>query len=107
DVYVDDYSKPDPLPPQMLRKMAVTQFLGFWKEEEEAKKLAEQKAREDAVCQRQQNVAQSKPEHPNPETTEESQARATQASATPHDHPDLQLQPDDAAGCDSPRPSAG
>jgi Protein of unknown function (DUF3306) len=112
DTYVDDYSKPDPLPPEMLRKMAVTQFLGFWKEEEEeaAKKAAETKAREDAEESGAENVAQSVPENTTqiaPETTPESEAVTIAASSTEHDHPDLQLQPDDAAGRASPRPSAG
>jgi hypothetical protein len=99
DVYVDDYSKPDPLPPEMLRKMAVTQFLGFWKEEEE-KEAADKKAREDAGEQMDENVAQSDPEnYPplQPETTEDSQAALLEPSTHKNDHPDLQLQPDDAA----------
>ena len=112
DIYVDDYSKPDPLPPEMLRKMAVTQFLGFWKEEEEeaAKKaLEEKKVREDAQASRNDSVAQSEPVNALPELTEESQAVALQAPAsqTPHDHPDLQLQPDDAAGRKNAVNSAG
>ncbi|NJS35497.1 MAG: DUF3306 domain-containing protein [Brachymonas sp.] len=111
DVYVDDYYKPDPLPPEMLRKMAVTQFLGFWKEEEEAaEKLAEEKAREDAGKQVDENVAQSEPENTTPsesETTEESQASSIEALANEHDHPDLQLQPDDAARREGIKPSAG
>jgi Protein of unknown function (DUF3306) len=112
DIYVDDYSKPDPLPPEMLRKMAVTQFLGFWKEEEEeeARKAAETKAREDAEGGVSENVAQSVPEnttHIAPETTPESEAVTIAASSTEHDHPDLQLQPDNAARRESARPSAG
>jgi Protein of unknown function (DUF3306) len=109
DVYVDDYSKPDPLPPEMLRQMAVTQFLGFWKEEEEeaAKKAAEQKAREDAVATERENVAQSEPSTTTPETTLESQASAPEAIATEHDHPDLQLQPDDASGREGALKRAG
>jgi Protein of unknown function (DUF3306) len=109
DTYVDDYSKPDPLPPEMLRKMAVTQFLGFWKEEEEAeeKAAAEKKAREDAGERADENVAQSVPENTTPETTLESQAPQPEAVAMPHDNPDLQLQPDDAARRESARPSAG
>ncbi len=112
DIYVDDYSKPDPLPPEMLRKMAVTQFLGFWKEEEEEaekKALAEKQAREDAQAGAKQSVAQSEPESIAPELTEESQAVAPKAIASQpsHDHPDLQLQPDDAAGQRGAVPSAG
>lgn len=94
DVYVDDYSKPDPLPPDMLRKLAVTEFLGFWKEEEEANKPA---AREDAGAAGSENVAQSEPESFTPPLTE-SQTAELAAPATEHDHTDLQLQPDDAAG---------
>ncbi len=112
DIYVDDYSKPDPLPPEMLRKMAVTKFLGFWKEEEEAeaKKAAEeQKAREDAQAEGKETVAQSEFTNASPELTGESQAVVLPAPASQatHDHPDLQLQPDDAARREAARPSAG
>jgi Protein of unknown function (DUF3306) len=111
DTYVDDYSKPDPLPPEMLRKMAVTQFLGFWEEEE--KEAAEKKAREDAEGQAAQNVAQSEPliTEETPATPEQGaiEDSVATASAKPHehDHPDLQLQPDDAAGREGALRSAG
>jgi hypothetical protein len=111
DTYVDDYSKPDPLPPEMLRKMAVTRFLGFWDEEE--KEAAVKKAREDAERESAQNVAQSEPviteEKPaTPEQiTTETPVAAASAKANTHDHPDLQLQPDDAAGRQAPLRSAG
>jgi hypothetical protein len=115
DTYVDDYSKPDPLPPEMLRKMAVTKFLGFWEEEE--KEAAEKKAREDAENQAVQNVAQSEPviteetpATPEQGAIEDSVENSTAiASAKPneHDHPDLQLQPDDAAGREGALRSAG
>ncbi len=116
DIYVDDYSKPDPLPPEMLRKMAVTQFLGFWKEEEEEKEKAdakkaadENKAREDAQASDQQTMAQSRAAETPPQLTDESQAAALEAAAShaPHDHPDLQLQPNHAAGCGGIVQSAG
>lgn len=113
DIYVDDYSKPDPLPPEMLRKMAVTKFLGFWDEEEKAEKeAAEKKAREDAEAAAGESVAQSESEsqpESKPAPPEESLAAATNASATDteHDHPDLQLQPDDAAGREGAVRSAG
>ncbi len=123
DVYVDDYSKPDPLPPEMLRNMAVTHFLGFWKEEEEeeaARLAAEKKAREDAGEAASQTVAQSEHENSSPTATdlpEESLATARETdlqldqslivSQPEHDHPDLQLQPDDAAGQRGAVKSAG
>lgn len=36
DIYIDDYSKPDPLPLSMLRKMASAQFLNLVEPEEKA-----------------------------------------------------------------------
>jgi Protein of unknown function (DUF3306) len=111
DIYVDDYSKPDPLPPEMLRKMAVTRFLGFWDEEE--KEAAEKKAREDAEKEMAQNVAKSEPviTEEKPATPEQgaidNPVAAASAKANTHDHPDLQLQPDDAAGREAPVRSAG
>jgi Protein of unknown function (DUF3306) len=111
DIYVDDYSKPDPLPPEMLRQMAVTKFLGFWEEEE--KEAAEKKAREDAQKAAGQSVAQSeseiieeKPATPEQGATETPVASA-QVEAKTHDHTDLQLQPDDAAGREGAVRSAG
>jgi hypothetical protein len=34
DVYIDDYSRPDPLPESMLRQLASAKFLGLFREEE-------------------------------------------------------------------------
>lgn len=34
DIYIDDYGKPDPLPAGMLRKMAQSQFLGLFTDED-------------------------------------------------------------------------
>jgi hypothetical protein len=44
DIYIDDYSQPDPIPASMMRKLASAKFLGLFDEEEkaEAKALAEQ-----------------------------------------------------------------
>jgi len=36
DVYIDDYGKPDPIPPAMLRQLASAKFLGLFDDEEEA-----------------------------------------------------------------------
>ena len=111
DIYVDDYSKPDPLPPEMLRKMAVTRFLGFWDEEE--KEAAEKKAREDAEKEELQNVAQSEPEIPNHTIAAQEQGAtgspvaAADAKPNEYDDPNLQLQPDNAAGRESTIPRAG
>ena len=83
DTYIDDYSIPDPIPTEMLRKLASAKFLGLFDEEEkqeaEAAALA---AREVADNPTDQTVAQSAepPVVPDP----------------PDDDPDLRLQQDHA-----------
>jgi hypothetical protein len=113
DIYVDDYSKPDPLPPEMLRQMAVTQFLGFWEEteEEKAAKAAkeEAKAREDAEGNPPQSVAQSELLEDNPSQAiapDAPDASDVTASQT-DDDTNLQLQPDDAARREGAQPASG
>ncbi len=69
DVYIDDYTQPDPLPAAMLRQMASAQFLNLFDDEGD-KPAAE-------------NVAQSVPAVDPPSNPE---------PAT-HDHADLRLQP--------------
>jgi hypothetical protein len=68
DVYIDDYGKPDPVPESVLRKMAQSQFLGLFRDEEAA--------------------AAAQGQNPPP-------APAMQPLA--NEDPDLRLQPDDAA----------
>ena len=36
DTYIDDYSQPDPIPKEMLRKLASAKFLGLFDAEEKA-----------------------------------------------------------------------
>ena len=36
DIYIDDYSQPDPIPQSMLRQMVSAKFLNLFKTEEEA-----------------------------------------------------------------------
>jgi len=76
DVYIDDYGKPDPLPPGMLRQLVQSRFLGLCDDEEAA----------DPAPTAQRAAA------PDPSTT-----------ATDED-PDLRLQPDDAAGPEPHQP---
>lgn len=80
DVYIGDYNTPDPLPASMLRQMVQAKFLGLFDDEEEEKK--------------------------NPTLAEASTDGAARPDAPPltasaHEDPDLQLQPDDAARCES------
>ena len=66
DIYIDDYSKPDPLPESMLRQMASAQFLNLFEDEKP--------------------LPPNQPPEPGPD----------------HDHTDLRLQPNDAAGPQEP-----
>ena len=84
DIYIDDYSKPDPLPAPMLRKLASAQFLNLFDEDKKEQPTT--------------------PAAPAPSTAPEAtQPDPAAVAATPisqdnHADPDLQLQPDHAAG---------
>mgnify|MGYP001577037586 FL=1 len=41
DTYIDDYSKPDPIPPEILRKLRQSETLGLFDPFEEAEDVAE------------------------------------------------------------------
>lgn len=45
DIYIDDYSKPDPLPPELARKLVSSQFMKLFDEPKEAKEAAEPRER--------------------------------------------------------------
>ena len=78
DVYIDDYGKPDPIPPGMLRRLAQSRFLGLFDDEVQADPVATRHG--DAVA-------------------------APDAQPAPTDEdPDLRLQPDDAAGREDGEP---
>ncbi len=113
DIYIDDYSKSDPIPEAMLRQMNGAKFLNLFPEDgaEAAKTPDQTSPRENANDPADQTVAQSYedpdistssvplPEHPSqPESSESSGA-----SQEHHADPDLRLQPDHAA----PAPDAG
>lgn len=84
DIYIDDYTKPDPLPLSMLRQMSSAQFLNLFDEEPEPPALSAQASVPGA------------PEFPiNP-------APLPLDPPHDHDHPDLRLQPNDAAGPQDP-----
>ena len=95
DVYIDDYSKPDPLPESMLRQMASAKFLGLFREEEP-----------EAA---QQAGAGASTEGLPPETVAQSDAPPAEPASpeVPHADPDLRLQQDDAAEGGEPGHGAG
>jgi hypothetical protein len=87
DTYIDDYNKPDPLPPEMLRQMTSAKFLGLFDDEGE---------QEDRAAAAPGEVA----DDPAAQTVAQSQSRTEQALPPAEDHadPDLRLQQDDAPG---------
>ena len=97
DTYIDDYSKPDPIPPEMLRQLASAKFLKLFDDEEkEQKDTLEAEAgapREVADDPPPESVAQSEPAPADP---------AVPPPADPNAHPDLRLQQDDAPGREEP-----
>ena len=83
DVYIDDYSQPDPLAPAMLRQMASAQFL----------KLVEEPS--------QDNPSASGPPASavvSPQSVAQYDTQRPPAQAPHHDHADLRLQPDSNTG---------
>ena len=83
DIYIGDYNTPDPLPPEMLRKMVGAQFLGLWDDEAPAATT---------TC------ADLAPEAPLPE------ALPSAAHQSEHDHTDLRLQPNPTPADPEPEP---
>ncbi|CAN7694147.1 DUF3306 domain-containing protein [Acidovorax sp. LjRoot66] len=113
DTYIDDYSKPDPLPEGMLRQMASAHFMGFFDHEKDAAgeavpEAAQAKApqnpqpRDDAETPALPDVAQSEvctaiPSSPELASVDPAGGDGARvASHIEHDHADLRLQPDDA-----------
>jgi hypothetical protein len=102
DIYIDDYSKPDPIPESMLRQMVSAKFLNLFKAEEEAeaKEAAEKAALgkvaigDDANTVSMQSVAQSSTENLPIQTT----PSLVPLSGPNDDHSDLRLQQNHAAG---------
>ena len=121
DIYIDDYSKSDPIPEAMLRAMTSSKFLKLFEDEEDKDKDKDKDKQEDvaprdnANSTAEQTVAQSPdavnrvepPSTPeinscHPELLNDSVASQPQHSRS-HDDPHLRLQPDHAA----PAPKAG
>jgi hypothetical protein len=89
DVYIDDYSRPDPLPPSSVRKMAQAAFLGLI-DAEPAQPAAAAAAATEAQAPAQVDAAGAN----------------CGASPETDENADLRLQSHDAAGCGSAQTSA-
>ena len=86
DIYIDDYSQPDPLPLAMLRQMTSAQTLNLF---DEATDMA------DATTQ---PSVSDKPDAPELKVVAQSAPTENNSNPEPHthDHADLRLQPDPA-----------
>lgn len=82
DIYIDDYSKPDPLPQAMLRQMVGAQFLNLFEAEANVNKS-------------ETSTTPTSLNNPTPTWHQDQSPN--------HDHTDLRLQPNHAAGCEEPR----
>ena len=100
DTYIDDYSRPDPISPAMLRQLASAKFLGLFADEEKdsAKDAVERPAGagggDDADGPTVDGVAQSGLCN---ELPSQPASPGAPASRTDHADPDLRLQQDHAA----------
>lgn len=105
DIYIDDYSQPDPLPAGMLRQMASAKFLKLFDDEEEAA-LNAPTAGDDADTPPAQDVAQSGlvPETPASSAGALTPGVAPDPTDSKDAHPDLRLQPDHAPQRESAGP---
>jgi hypothetical protein len=103
DVYIDDYGKPDPLPPGMLRSLAQSKSLGLFDDEERDEPAATSRAKPATAA----DTSAASTTRATPATADAASAAPT---APPDEDPDLRLQPDDAAGAGRhapDRPGAG
>lgn len=108
DIYIDDYSKPSPLPAELLRKMVSAQFLQMVEEEKPASgeppgaPSAQAAPGEPGEVSTSQSAGLAEPVPAQPPALPDSPALGAEAVSTvsppisAHDHPDLQLQPDHA-----------
>lgn len=111
DIYIDDYSKSDPIPEAMLRAMTSSKFLKLFDDEDDKDKKEDAAPRENANNAADQTVAQSiedknqaKPDlAPQINSSQPELLKDSVASQQDHDNPHLRLQPDHAASA----PEAG
>ena len=111
DIYIDDYNKPDPLPPGMLRQLAQSRLLGLFDDEEEEKNETEAEAPGAAAAAPAPPAGEALPPGAEPAPALPSDTAAEPplpplTNTEVHENADLQLQPDDAAGRPGPGPGA-
>ena len=87
DVYIDDYSQPDPLSPALLRQMASAQFMNL---------VQESPPRSPALPA--DDVSTDTLPNTLPDTAAACAPRRPSPESVHHDHADLRLQPDPSPG---------
>ena len=105
DIYIDDYSKSDPIPEAMLRAMTSSKFLKLFDDEEDKDKKEDAPPRENANNPPDETVAQSIEQTDASEPDVVQQINSSQpellnnsvASQQDHDYSHLRLQSDHAA----------
>ncbi|MDO5690879.1 MAG: DUF3306 domain-containing protein [Pseudomonadota bacterium] len=113
DIYIDDYTQPDPLPASMLKQMASAKFLRLVEDEPETpagpaeecdQAVGPEAAEAEQPCADlvEGDVAQSDACKDLPMSAPRAESTGAPADA----HSDLRLQPDDAARCEADRPCA-
>lgn len=93
DIYIDDYSIPSPIEPEVVAEMLSSPFFDHTRLSNLSAPTAEAPAMPATDLPGETALAEPSPP-PEPTTT-------------PHDHADLLLQPDPAAGPPGPEPGAG
>ncbi len=101
DVYIDDYSLPDPMPEQMLRSLASSEFLGLFREEKRTDE-GETGGKPAEIKAAPQSDAQSQPAAPSVAVSGADERRAVPEPPAPDVDPDLRLQQDHAPGPQGP-----
>lgn len=108
DTYIDDYSKPDPMPPEMLRQLASAKFLKMFDDEEKQEEREKQEnGEETGAAPAQAPTGREVADDPPAESVAQSDTAgpsdpAVHPPAEPHADPDLRLQQDDAPGPSGP-----
>ena len=105
DVYIDDYSLPDPIPEKMLRSLASSEFLGLFREEKD-KDEEEPGVPAPELTPAPQYAAQSQAAPlaaPGPGADADADSRPSAPDTpAPDADPDLRLQQDHAPGPQGP-----
>jgi hypothetical protein len=98
DTYIDDYGKPDPLPPGMLRQMVQSSLLGLFDDEGPEAANVAAKVAPNAPAIAAANPAANAATALDDDASEPFLPAPLPRPATPDEDPALRLQPNDAAG---------